>query len=202
MKGNKTVDAKEWQERYNRVVQCSYSWLSKATELLHAANMVLEKETEGPQQGFYVNTSIYMMLSAFALENVMKAIILTRDSSVDFKRLFKGHNLRNLAQEANISCTAREEDLLDRLSHFAIQAGRYPVPKKWEDYKRQLDGSTRQRGVWMSHDLNTIVDLIQKLQEGLRSLGIDYDLYDRTFRYTHDGQPVIVTRRITPHRFP
>jgi len=202
VKRNKQTDAKEWQEGYAQVVQFPHSWLSKATELLHAANMVLEKETEGPMQGFYVNIGIHMMLTAFALENVLKAIILTRDSSVDLGILFKGHALRGLARKADISCTPQEEDLLDRLSYFAIQGGRYPVPKKWEDYKRQVDGTTRQRGNWMSHDLNTIVDLIERLQEVLKSLGIDIDLWDRSFCFTRNGESVVVTRRITPHRFP
>jgi hypothetical protein len=64
VKRNKQTDAKEWQESYTQVVQCPYSWLSTATELLHAANMVLEKETEGPMQGFYVNIGIHMMLTS------------------------------------------------------------------------------------------------------------------------------------------
>lgn len=196
-----------WVERYKEIAKEPYTWLGKATDLIYAANKVLIKEKEWPLKGLYRDFSIYMMLSSFAIENILKCIIIQKTPTIvnngKLDERVLGHDLLELFKNANINYTSSEEDLLNRLSHFAIQAGRYPLPKNWGIYKDSLSGkgTGKHRSIFMSIDLDTIVDIINKLQEELKRIGIDYDIYDMSYSYTKGGKTVFVERRIHPHRY-
>ena len=81
--------------------------------------------------------SVYLMLIAFAVENLLKAE-LVRKSYSEFRQIFeasgklppllKTHDLFMLAREAALTIRLEEEDLLRRLTRSAIWAGRYPLP--------------------------------------------------------------------------
>lgn len=197
-----------WQDSYSCVGTFPHSWLGKATELLDAANLALVQESEGPLRGNYRNLSIYMMLTAFAIEDVLKAIIFKRYpeiiSDMDRKKaLFSHHKLSNLASQAQVSCTTTETDLLNRLS-VAVFGGRYPIPKDWTAYKGQLDGSgsVAPSVFALPRDFTTIIEFIHKLETELKGLGVNCDLYDLSYSFTENGEiPIIVTRRINPHPF-
>ncbi len=196
-----------WVKRYTEIAKDPYTWLGKATGLIYAANKVLIKEKEGPLKGLYQNVGIYMMLSSFAIENILKCIIIQKTSTVvnngKLDESVLGHDLLKLFKNANINYTSSEENLLNRLSNFAIQAGRYPIPKNWVSYKDSLSGkgTGKHQSIFMSSDLDTIVDIISKLQEELKRMGIDYDIYDMSYSHTKDGKMIFVERRIHPHRF-
>lgn len=82
--------------------------------------------------------SVAMLLGAFALENVLKGLLVCRDPSLvqavptDPDRLISGvlqsHNLRELSERARVQLSAQEESLLARLTEFLLWAGRYPGP--------------------------------------------------------------------------
>ena len=205
---NMTQDDDQWIERYELIAKDPYSWLHTASSLIYAATKALIKETEGPLKGLYQHIPVYMMLSSFAIENIIKCIIIQKkptvvDNGKLHESIFK-HDLLELFQDADINCTPSEKDLLNRLSHFAVQAGRYPVPKSWQIYKDSLSGkgTGKHRSIFLSQDLNTIIGIITKLQNELKRIGIDHDIYDMSYSYTKDGKTVFVERRIYPHQFP
>ena len=80
----------------------------------------------------------YMMLTGFALENAVKALLVkNRPELVKRGKRLRwpddGHNLRSLFDEARVSFSATEGDLLDRLTEFVRWRGRYPSPLGAED---------------------------------------------------------------------
>lgn len=194
-----------WQEMFSKVATFSYSWLGKATELLDAANLVLVRQNEEPKRGIYRNISVYMMLTAFAFEDIFKAIVLEREPAIindteRKNRLFSGHNLCQLAVQAKVSCTADETDLLCHLSQWVFD-GRYPIPKDWIKYKGQLDGSGSVPSgvVILPRDFSAIIDFVHKLEAELKILGVDCDLYDLSYSFNKDGKSIIIKRSINPH---
>ena len=202
---NNQSQAQFWQEMFSQVATVPYSWLGKATELLDAANLALVRENEEPVKGKYRNISIYMMLTAFALEDIFKAIVLKRDPDIidDTKRkknLFSGHDLCTLATKAQITCTASEIDLLRRLSQ-SVYGGRYPIPKDWITYKGILDGSgSVSSGVFiLPKDFVAITNFVHKLEAELKILGVDYDLFDLSYNFTKDGKSLFIKRNVNPH---
>lgn len=193
-----------WQERFSQIATFPYSWLGKATELLDAANLALVRREE-PVKWMYRNISIYMMLTAFALEDIFKAIVLKRDPHIidDTKRkksLFVGHDLCRLATKAQISCTADETNLLRRLSQ-SVYAGRYPIPRDWITYKGGLNGSgsVPSQVFVLPRDFVAIINFVHKLEAELKLLGVDCDLYDLSYSFTKNGKSIFVKRKVNPH---
>jgi hypothetical protein len=196
-------DDEYWEEMYDQGVLSPYAWLGKATELLHSANLVLEKSAAGPLKGIYNNTSAFMMLHAFAFENMLKGLILTKKPSTPKSWLFSTHRLNKLAHTAGLKCGDQTENLLLRLEYFAVVAGRYPVPKDWEKYKATLDGSGEQRRpIFKSNDLDRIICLVYEIEAEFKSVGVTSDLYDRSYSFTSLGKTTWVERRINPHKSP
>ncbi|MCP5057731.1 MAG: hypothetical protein GY937_13545 [bacterium] len=87
-----------------------------------------------------VHTS-YFMLVAFALENLLKGLIVRSDRRRARQMTWKGklgklvgtHELVRLAGQANVALEGAEEDLLHRLTAAGVWVGRYPVPLKGDD---------------------------------------------------------------------
>lgn len=203
-------DGDIWIKYFEETAKEPISWLGKATQLIHDANLVLHKgEDEGPLKGIYRSISTYMMLNSYAIEDILKAIIIIKNpnyinnGSIHDKLI--NHKLIKLTEIAEVkSFSQYEEDLLNRLSTFAIYAGKYPVPKSWTTHKDSLSekGTGPHRTIFMSHDLNDIIDIINKLQDELKKLGISYDLYDMSYTYKKDGKEIFVKKRIQPHQYP
>jgi hypothetical protein len=194
----------DWQDRYSFIATFPYAWLGKATELLDAANLALVRESEGPLKGTYRNLDIYMMLTAFALEDILKAIVLKRDPSIidDENRrnkLFSGHDLCSLSKQTEINSTDEEIDLLRRLSQ-SVFGGRYPIPKDWVRYKGQSDGSgSVPPSVFkLPSDFLAIIGVVHKLEAELKRLGVNCDLYDLSYIFTKDDTSLVIKRRINP----
>jgi hypothetical protein len=77
-----------------------------------------------------------MLIMGFAIENLMKGILVTRLSASEIKRaeggdlptFLKTHDLTRLAAEIGLALTERQAFWLWRLTRFSTFAGRYPVP--------------------------------------------------------------------------
>ena len=121
--------------------------------------------------------SIYLMLTAFAVENLLKAELVRKfhgsfqqqfDSSGKLPPLLKTHVLFVLAKKAGFSMGVEEEDMLRRLTRSATWAGRYPVPIQSNELasgERFSDGK-----VWsISHLGGNDVDRLRKLVDNIRS---------------------------------
>ena len=204
-----TKDKDIWKNRYEQIAKDPIIWLSTATTLIHNANMLLLKEEDGPLKGTYLNTGTFMMLTSYAIENIIKSIIIIKDNSlikdgIMHKKLAI-HDLLNLSQTAGITnYNKHEEYLLNRLSTFAIYAGKYPIPKTWHIYKDSLckKGSGKRETIFMTRDFNDIINIINKLQGELNNLGLIYDIYDMSYTYTKNGKSIHIKKRIQPHQHP
>jgi hypothetical protein len=83
------------------------------------------------------------LLYAFAMENALKGLIVTRNpGSVESPKISNSikshdHDLIELARKAHFLPTPKEEQVLKALSLIAKWAGRYPVPLKMAQYVNQ-----------------------------------------------------------------
>ena len=162
---DKVEQAKKLREavRFSETLSRPHSWMRKAEELL-AAVSVLESE----MRLFWDETKFenrrvvaqstrqpvwdgHAILAAYALENLFKALLVSRNADdlknrtmTNLPRYLKDHDLARLAQKVNFSLSIHEEDLLRRLSYNSEWAGRYPIPVKSADdtnVKKYNDGT-------------------------------------------------------------
>jgi hypothetical protein len=78
------------------------------------------------------------MLYAYAIENVLKGLIVVNDPSVinsdKLSAVLKDHDLIDLAKKAAFVVHAQEVPVLRALSELAVWAGRYPVAVYARDF--------------------------------------------------------------------
>lgn len=122
------------------------NWLSYAEELGDAAEVIWN--CAGEVMAVECNTKIegnieinksfpharsYILLAGFALENILKAIIITRNpnliSSGQLHNPLKSHNLLDLAKSIiDIEFTDKENQVLKICQDAIPYWGRYPIP--------------------------------------------------------------------------
>jgi hypothetical protein len=117
------------------------TWRSSALELKRAADAVaiqwaqdLDPTTRANPTAVPPNLGPpYMLLAAFAVENLAKAILIKRDPNlfpltVPSKGGLKTHNLVDLVDRVGGTWTGADLTLVRRLAQFAEWSGRYPTP--------------------------------------------------------------------------
>ncbi|MFZ4552143.1 MAG: hypothetical protein ACOYNB_09995 [Aquabacterium sp.] len=147
-----------WSEKFSDSVMSPDSWFDAARELIYTINHLRapyiaffqEARVEPPSESLPVEKRVhgsYLMLSAFAAENLLKGIIARRLSSSDndgpdaLLKQVKTHDLLKLAHTAELSFTDAGKELLMRMTYFAVWAGRYPAPLAVKDLlPRELPG--------------------------------------------------------------
>ena len=167
-------------------------WINQSDELL-AASKKLEpsikkywltatkyfdsnKGTYSPPPGFKPNRllqSTYFMLMAYAIENLLKAILI-RQSKEDFEREvmlthelpkdLKGHNLTVLTNKTNFKINQTEFNLLSRLCRNSVWQGRYPVPVKAAQLNSivQHNGKAHLTALLAPNDISNLKSLIKR----------------------------------------
>jgi hypothetical protein len=135
---------------------CHTHWISIANDLIKSAKLLepnihaywenLRAHNQNPSIALIPNhcSGPYFMLMGFAIENILKAGIVFRDSvelksnfqnDRKFPKILKSHNLSELARKADIQLAIFEEDLLRRLTRHSVWAGRYPIPIDYLDMR-------------------------------------------------------------------
>jgi len=165
---------------------------------LYCAGIIYEKAN--PFEGEYQTGSVWLMLHAYAFENLLKGLIITKEKkqglNINVGKL-SHHNLLLLVTEAGFKCTEDELNLLKSLQYFGVIQGRYRLPKNWKEYKKQ------QGGEFSSDYPNKIVSLIHKIEYEFRILGIELDIYDWSLYSTAaDGKINRVERKINVPYYP
>ena len=110
------------------------------------------------------------MLFGYALENLVKGIIVCRDPTlVTEKRLRRwdkrGHRLIALFADAGIQLDESELNLLGRVTRMTEWKGRYPVPLDFSKTDPQSDaviGSLVVTSRWPVEDYEGLVDIYEK----------------------------------------
>lgn len=145
-------DENYWKKQYADSILNSASWVESARDLVRSLFYL-----RGPAIGFFEAAAdidavcglpkdkdihgVYLMISAYAIENLLKALIVRdarpalNESAPRLPKVVTGHDLNKLADTAKIATTDAGKELLARLSHHAVWAGRYPAPMVMEDLK-------------------------------------------------------------------
>lgn len=135
------------------------------------------KEEEIIRRGHQTH-SIGLMLFAFSIECLLKALFLKRGGVLyengRFKsptRLAKSHNLLEIAESYACSTlfTEHQCEILDLLS-ARNEMGRYPVHSKYDSYGTQppsSDGFSRFYGLWDASKSATVFDILNILYQEL-----------------------------------
>ena len=135
------------KSRFEAIGQSPHMWLSSATQLKKAADLVaveLRKILSVYPYGRanyqdLVLFNSYMLLAGLSIENLTKGILIGRHPEAinadkfDLKLIVNGqggHDLVYLANQVNIPYTATELNLMSRLAKFVIWAGKYPIHLK------------------------------------------------------------------------
>jgi len=126
------------------------------------------------------------LLYAFAMENALKGLIVTRNpGSIESRKISNSiksddHSLIELAEKAQFSPSSEEEPVLKALSLIAKWAGRYPVPVKMAQYVKEENPLGLNRHAlldWSQHSvMRTCFD--RMLQELERKLPKPPDRFD------------------------
>jgi hypothetical protein len=78
------------------------------------------------------------VLYAYAIENVLKGLIVANDTTVvnenKISKRLKSHDLIELSANAGVQVHIEERPVLAALSDLSVWAGRYPVALRREDY--------------------------------------------------------------------
>jgi hypothetical protein len=153
-----------WPEELFKAAQQPHAWLSTAEQLATAAELILQDQVQhetpyfraydvarqealsaacaSPEAGagsaeIRCEPPNYLpaqMLYAFALENVLKGLLIAKNSDLAGKRKLSreitSHKLVDLAEKASFDVGGQELSVLRDLSQIAIWAGRYPVAIK------------------------------------------------------------------------
>lgn len=138
-------DHKYWESVFIRGLNKHDSWVQTANDLILAMNIIripliefwksLIETPNNVKREYFVH-GVYLMLSAYAIENLFKAIIVKTKNWPDenltksIPQELKTHDLIKLAELSGLNFTDRGKELLMRQSEYAIWAARYPAPIK------------------------------------------------------------------------
>ena len=180
MKGSRRQPSKSpawgsisWSTFLSRAHSVS-DWRSDAMSLFKTAHFLLphiEKELE-PAVKFkpkpIKTRMVYLMLVGMAFENLGKALLIQMKSPIAKNGTFmhKSHKLIDIFNDANIKVSKEENFLLERLEQYIIWAGRYPIPKKYEELlprESSIDGNSFNLGYDAVKDPALIMSLYKRL---------------------------------------
>ncbi|WP_343548012.1 hypothetical protein [Ralstonia sp.] len=173
-----------WETIYSKGVLDPQSWVESALDLVRTLNYL-----RAPAIAFFTAVArghalpleqkvqgSYMMIAAFAVENLLKAIIAKRTLPQDAAQTMglpselKTHDVVKLADMARVPLTDAGRDLLQRLTYFAVWAGRYPAPVRVRDLMPQaiagLDPNTL--NCFRGTDIRAIDEILDRCAKTLR----------------------------------
>jgi len=142
------------QQWYRNIVFAEPLWIEKAEALTEAAAKLERSIAKGwgedakSRRAVHTLLPVYLMLTAYAAENILKATLITkareqlaasRARTLKLPEWLRSHDLVDLARAASSSTveSRHTEELLRRMSRSAIWYGRYPVPLSSEGLKPQ-----------------------------------------------------------------
>jgi len=167
-----------WDEQHQLLAAMPFAWVLKADELFTAFELVVAKEAESLNQPPQLSSVAYM-LAGFAVEVLMKGVLVQEGSAVDLKGRFTldSHDLLKLAERAALTLSDDESRLLERLQEYLTWAGRYPVPLTSEPMRpRALPGGgfAPTTGHWVGEDWPAVRTFVVRLK-ALLPVRISYD---------------------------
>ena len=176
------TDEATWREWFAQDLNRVEPWLEAARGLidhvriagqdLRARWKAADPQNKGvpPPLDFH---GVYLLLAAFAAEDLLKAAIVFTshwpDAAIrdEIPADLKTHNLIQLATKAAVSLNPDEEELLERLTQFAVWQGRYPAPTSLEEMKpRKLrSGLVSTAGLIRGSDMREVEEFLNRLND-------------------------------------
>ena len=181
------------RRNYEQAVLTPSRWFKNADDLLRSARLLRPRAASAwrswqeyaktrsgnPKIDHY--TAPYLMLIAYAIENLLKGALIARDSaamSADAKfqkhgflpDVLCGHDLLDLATELNLTLDPRATEALLRLERSSVWAGRYPVPLHYRNTSntRVSGGKAFNVGYLSSSELDYLLSLVADLRRQLQ----------------------------------
>lgn len=125
--------------------------------------------------------SVFMMLMAFAFENIMKAHLIEikreelfnhTETKGELPRMLKTHKLLDLAKNCSLQLEDYEITILRRLTKHAEWEGRYPVAVSAKHFFRTVgsDGVPQTGHGWSSSDVDQVTQLLDKISSELTNI--------------------------------
>lgn len=167
----------KWLQNARALMACAKALEPLLEDIWESHRAIFRDKRAGHRLKPNVVNGPYFMLVAFAIENLLKARIVTKNAMAfreqfdldnRFPKVLKGHNLYDLALRAGIEITKQEEDLLRRLTRNATWAGRYPVPLHYRDTasaERFADGEEYLVSFFSGNDVAAVNRLYMRLEE-------------------------------------
>jgi hypothetical protein len=188
------TDPQIWQEWFTHDVNRSSAWLLSARDLVEHIKITADtlrtawtdfhrrqaSEQIAPPRGMH---RIYLFLSAIAIENLLKAVLVNQvkwpDSHIAEKlpAELHSHMLLDLAAHGGLKFIEDEVELLERLTEFGIWLGRYPAPTMLHHTKpkKLKSGMVNLAGHMYGSDIRQVESLINKLLDKLEGVqGIEH----------------------------
>ena len=188
------VDPKFWQDWFAQDVNRPSAWILSARDLLaHIRSMAdtlqvawIDYHSNGsthqsaPPRGLH---RVYLFLSAIAIENLLKAVVVAHanwpDSDISKKlpQELMSHDLLSLAKAAGIALEINDMELLERLTQFGIWLGRYPAPTRLDNLKpkKLQSGLVNLAGYMHGSDIREVEGVVNKLIDLLQGIqGIEH----------------------------
>lgn len=166
-----------WIKTYENTARNPDNWLKMASGFIKAAKEVLGS----PQKNFTEPAfRIYMLLNAYAIENAIKCLLITKNPGFIKNGKLIGidnHDLLQLFQKTGISYSNDVKNLLKRLKTNIEVFGRYPVAKNWKKHKGSFsikNGGFRYT-IFHQNDIEIIKIILEKLKVELGNYGITWE---------------------------
>jgi len=174
-----------YAKKYKKRLLDHAEWLLKADQLLDAA-CLFERKIHETWDDWRNRTlkyddrfiSIYFMLSSYAIENLLKAVIIkkqrkelenTINTSIKFPTILKEHDLFKLAKRAGLlNFALGNEEYLKKLTRSAIWYGRYPMPTNPSDFNTfgvaEQDKTPYSLSSYTSMDVKEVKRLVNEIR--------------------------------------
>jgi hypothetical protein len=153
-------------------------WIASSVSLFDSAKLLLPAVRIEQSKSARPVTDVFMMLSSYAIENLLKALIIAQEHDSILQELKEGerfiriinegHHLDKLALRAN--CIDIENDfkgLLQRLTRSATWFARYPAPLFPDGYETEnfFDISSKfiPQGAYTSTDVTDVSEILKCL---------------------------------------
>lgn len=172
-----------WERQHQMASSLDIAWMLSADSLLRSFHILADQSladtkaliTEDIEAHQPSVSRVAMMLGALVIENLLKAIAVSKNSNPfnqQGKFLYKTHDLLELANEISISLHEDEKRLLERLEQFLSWGGRYPTALKSEDLRPRTlpnGGFSPRTTISLPTDFDNIKKFVQKLKQELET---------------------------------
>jgi hypothetical protein len=146
---------KFFEEQFRWAAGEHLAWQISSVDLLRAVNILneeIKKDWRRFKRGSAVPWTapfkVCMMLCGLMLEDLLKALLVSRTAALDSKGQFahKTHDLLKLAKLVGLKLSQDESILLEKLTRFVEWAGRYPIPLRFQPPQTRNTGTSIRMG--------------------------------------------------------